>query len=208
MSARPGSVRRGRRDLHQRPLTLFLLISFLALSLPGCVTILGKRTQGVTVTARPAGARVLVDGAFEGLTPLGLRLAKRPPHVIRVEKEGYRPVEIRLKKRKAWPFIVLPNLIWAPPILLSTINVDAQSRSEEFWNVAGPILALSASAGAMIIDGLSQKSTVIEPRHLSITLEEDRGGGETRIIEMDAADFRNVTWISVLDKDRTGDRRR
>ena len=176
----------------------FLAVVLSALSLQRCVTLLGKKTQGVTVTARPAGARVFVDGVFKGVTPLGLRLGKKPPLVVRIEKDGYRAVEIRLKKRKAWFFIGFTNLIWAPPILLFTINVDAQFESEEFWNTMGPILALSSSLGAMILDGLSQKSAIIEPRHLSITLEEAAPGAEPVVLGMGAAEFRNIYWISVL----------
>lgn len=81
------------------------------------------------------------------------------------------------------------------------MNVDAQTESQEFWNIMGPVLALSASVGAMVLDGLSQKSTVIEPRHLSITLEKDPGGSRPLVIDMDAAAFRNIYWISVLGDD-------
>jgi PEGA domain len=183
-----------------RKLLIAGLAAGLAFSSPGCATILGRKTQSISVTARPAGARVLVDGRYVGDAPLGLRLAKGLPHVIRVEKEGYRPVEIRPRRRKAWPFIVLTNLIWAPPILLMTFNPDAQSRSEEFWNTAGPILAVSASLGAMALDALLPKSTVLRPRHLSITLEEGSAGREPAVIEMDPSDLRRVIWISVLDK--------
>jgi len=165
--------------------------------LQGCMTILGKKTQAVSVTARPAGARVLVDGAYIGQAPVGLRLAKRPPHVIRIEREGYRPVEIRLKKRKSWPFIVLPNLLWAPPILLATVNPDAQTRSQEFWNAAGLALAVAVPLTAMIIDGSSSESTRLEPGHVSITLKKDDSRGEPSVIEMDAARFRSLAWISI-----------
>lgn len=84
-----------------KSMAAFFTIALSLFSLQNCVTMLGKKTQGVTVTARPAGARVFVDGTYEGVTPLGLRLGKKPPHVVRIEKEGYRPVEIRLQKRKA-----------------------------------------------------------------------------------------------------------
>jgi hypothetical protein len=183
-----------------------LMGAFLAFSLTGCVTILGRRTQGVTVTARPAGARVLVDGAFEGLTPLGLRLAKKPPHVIRIEKEGYRPVEIRMTAHKNWFPIIFPNLFWAGLGLPALANPDVQTDRDRLVAVAFITLGVVTPIAAILLDALSAKSTVIAPRHLSIMLEEDSGGGEPIVFEMDAADFRNLTWISVLNDDRTAAR--
>jgi len=180
-------------------ITVFLSVCFLQ----GCVTLLGKRTQGVTVTARPAGARVLVDGRVEGVTPLGLRLAKRPPHVIRIEKDGYRPVEIRLRTHKNWFPVIFPNLFWAGLGLPALANVDVETDRDRFVSAAFITLGVVTPVAAIILDALSAKSKVITPRHMSITLEEDPGGGEPLIIEIDAADFQNITWISVLGDDQT-----
>lgn len=181
----------------RKPVTSPIAVVLSMFVLQGCMTVLGKKTQAVSVTSRPAGARVLVDGTDIGQAPVGLKMAKSPPHVIRFEKEGYRPVEIRLKKRKSWPFIVLPNLLWAPPILLATVNVDAQTESQEFRNTAGLVLAVAVPLAAMIIDGSSPKSTRLEPGHVSITMEKDGGGGRPTVIEMDDARFRSLVWISL-----------
>ena len=180
------------------------LIAFLlfALSLQGCMTLVGRKAQHVTVTARPAGARVLVDGEFEGITPLALRLAKKPPHIIRIEKEGYRPVEIRLKNKKLWFPILQGNLVWIPPVAIWAFNPDAQSPEEEFAKAFFPILSLAVYAGAVVLDATSPKGAYLTPRHLSIGLERDSGDGGTSVIEMDPEDFLNIHWISVLADDR------
>jgi len=181
----------------RRTTSLALIVTWLVFSLQGCMTIVGQKRQFVSVTAGPAGARVLVDGAYQGETPLNLKLAKKPPHVIRIEKEGYRPVEIRLRKQKLWLPIIFGNLIWIPPIAMWGFNPDAQSPWEEFAKYFFPILALSVSVGAMVLDGASPKSTIIEPRHISVLLEKGDGDGEPLVIEMDAAAVRGLTWISV-----------
>ena len=168
----------------------------------GCMTLVGRKAQHVTVTARPAGARVLVDGEFEGITPLALRLAKKPPHVIRIEKEGYRPVEIRLKRGKLWFPILLGNLVWIPPVAIWGFQVDAQTPAQEFAKAFFPILSLAVYAGAVVLDATSPKSAVLDPRHLSITLERGSGDGGTSVIEMDPEEFLNIHWISVLAGDR------
>lgn len=187
--------------MSRKPLAFFLTVFLSVLSLQNCITLLGKKTQGVTVTASPAGARVVVDGRFEGVTPLGLRLAKKPPHVIRIEKEGYRPVEIRLKKSENWFAVIFPNLIWAPLILPFAINPDIQSSGEAFQSTAVLILGFAAPPTAIYVDARSAKSDIIEPRHLSVTLEKDAGGGEPVIINIDAKAFRTIYWISVLGDD-------
>lgn len=169
----------------------------------GCMTLLGRRSQSVTVTASSIGASVFVDGTLEGVTPLALEVAKRAPGVIRIEKDGYRPVEIRLKKRKAWVPIILPNLLWAPPIAVWGFNPDAQSPREEFWGVAFPVLGALVAVGAMVLDGLSDKSTMLAPRHLDIRLEPDTGtGAGPLVLVMGAESFRGVHWISVHIDDK------
>ena len=181
----------------RRTTSLALIVTWLVFSLQGCMTIVGQKRQFVSVTARPAGARVLVDGAYQGEPPLNLKLAKKPPHVIRIEKEGYRPVEIRLRRQKLWLPIIFGNLIWIPPIAMWGFQVDAQTPGQEFAKVFFPVLAVAVSVGAMVLDGASPKSTIIEPRHISVLLEKGDGDGEPLVIEMDAAAVRGLTWISV-----------
>jgi hypothetical protein len=158
----------------------------------------------VVVTARPAGARVFVDGEFAGTTPLALRVARGTPHAVRFEKDGYRPVEVRLEKRKNRAAIVIPNLIWSilafGPAAVS--GIDVQSEGQETFHKALMILFIAATPAAMLIDGKSAKSNMLEPRHFTVTLEKDPGGGEPVRLSLDADAFRNVTWISILAAER------
>jgi len=188
----------------RKSLALLLVATLSVAFFQGCLTLVVKRTQAVAVTAHPAGARVFVDGKYEGDAPLGLRLARKPPHVIRIELDGYRPVEIRLEQKKTSLFVItLPNLVWATPILLVTFLHDMASELNPDWFPVGSILALAAVTGGIVADARSTKSTVLVPRHVNVILEPDAGGGgEPLIIEMDAAELRNITWISVLAADR------
>jgi formylglycine-generating enzyme required for sulfatase activity len=53
----------------------------------------------LALTSDPAGARVSVDGAFAGETPLEVRLDPGRPHAVRVVKPGHDPAEIAVTLR-------------------------------------------------------------------------------------------------------------
>jgi PEGA domain len=178
------------------PLVLLLIVCWLVFPLQGCLTIVRKSHQAVHVTAMPKGARVLVDGTYRGEAPLSLKLAKKPPHVIRIEKDGYRPVEIRLRKRTPWVPIILSNLIWVPPIAVMGFNPGDETPEEQFAADFFPLLALGVYIGAVALDGWSSRSTEIEPRHLTIILE-NSPDGEPKVTELEAASFWGLYWISV-----------
>lgn len=44
----------------------------------------------------------------QGTTPLTLKLKRKKPGVIRIEKEGYNPHEIRITRKKPSQFDILP----------------------------------------------------------------------------------------------------
>jgi hypothetical protein len=50
-----------------------------------------SNTGTLTISSRPAGARVLVDGRFVGNTPAKVAGVSAGSHTVRVELEGYRP---------------------------------------------------------------------------------------------------------------------
>lgn len=47
-------------------------------------------TQEIPVISEPIGATVTVDGFPHGRTPTSVTLTKNRPHVIKIEKEGYK----------------------------------------------------------------------------------------------------------------------
>lgn len=60
-----------------------------------------RQPASVRVLSRPAGARVLLDGAQVGQTPVEVQTPPGP-HVIRVEREGYTPREVDLESRSGF----------------------------------------------------------------------------------------------------------
>lgn len=64
----------------------------------GCATIFQGRTQTVEVTSDPPGAKVFVNGKQMSTTPVDLMLNRKSTVTLRLEKEGYDPYEIRIKR--------------------------------------------------------------------------------------------------------------
>lgn len=64
----------------------------------GCATIISGRHQKIPVVSNPSGAKVIVNGK-ECQSPCTLILKRSQRlYKVRVEKEGYEPVEIALRR--------------------------------------------------------------------------------------------------------------
>jgi hypothetical protein len=70
----------------------------------GCASVVNGRTQAVTVTSEPSGARVFIKSQLVGVTPARLELKRRDADIVlRLEKDGFSAQEIALKRSvSAW----------------------------------------------------------------------------------------------------------
>lgn len=73
-----------------------VIFSFL-MTVTSCATIVAGRTQNIPVVSSPSGAIVTI-GAMKQMSPATFILDKKQDYVVKVEKEGYEPVEIVLRK--------------------------------------------------------------------------------------------------------------
>ena len=69
-----------------------------ALGLSACATIIHGPKQQVTITSSPTAATVTVDGKPAGTTPLTTKLTRKDKHVVGINLEGYKPLEMRLDR--------------------------------------------------------------------------------------------------------------
>ena len=89
-------LRRGRMSvLH---LSAFTLLASLLLH-TACATIDQGTMQAIPITSDPPRAKVFVDGKLVSETPTVIKARRKTQCLIRIEKEGYRPYEIGLKRR-------------------------------------------------------------------------------------------------------------
>ena len=79
-------------DIRRKPGFAAVFLAASVFLLQNCATIVHGTTQKIPVTATfigvTGGANVFVNGKLVGTTPLMLKLAKKRPAVIRIEKDG------------------------------------------------------------------------------------------------------------------------
>jgi hypothetical protein len=185
-----------------------------AILLQGCATLVRGTSQKVPVTSAPAGARVLVDGKDAGLTPLLLKLKRKRPVVIRIEKEGYDPHEIRIERKKPskWdPTVVfgntllaMPGIFWLGPKFADKfLKKDAEDIGEAianaWWAVAAGygLASLIFVTPLAVTDAVSGATYSLSPKSLEIELKPVGKTGRLGITVIDAVEARDIKWLRI-----------
>lgn len=76
--------------------------SFLGLAMlmtTGCATLAHGRHQDMVIQSDPPGALLHVNGTPSGVTPATVQLRRSRPAVLRLEREGFQPVEVRIRRK-------------------------------------------------------------------------------------------------------------
>lgn len=187
-------------------LTSSLLILFSVLLSPDCATMTRKKTQAIPVTSNPVGATVIIDGVRKGVTPLELKLPRsKKGQVIRIESEGYNPVEIRLQRKMPGGTYISNFLFgFVTGAVVTVVWASATEYApgvEDITEVPGliPVWILSSLALGTIFtvfDG-SGSGYSLNPGDLAVTLTKSDGTPRVDTIFIDAEDFQNIKWIRV-----------
>ena len=73
---------------------LFMIALLLIYS--GCATIFSGGKEDISLSSEPSGAKVLINGQNEGVTPITLAFKKGKEYTIEFVKEGYNSKTLRL----------------------------------------------------------------------------------------------------------------
>lgn len=193
-------------------LALFVSSIFL---FQNCATFIRGTSQEIPVTSNPSGAKIIVDGKEMGYAPLLLKLKrKKKSYVIRIEKQDYNLLEIKIIRK---PFALLsalgnifPWCIIGGYVGYRIADVLFEDAKFTFGNLmvyfgivgAGAILGW---AGPTIVDGISGAAYKLSPKELNVTLPKIEGNPQPNFILIDAEHFQNIKWIRIKCADSERD---
>ena len=164
----------------------------------GCATI-GKGTrQKIPVTSAPAGAKVIVDGRDAGITPVTLRLKKKSPAVIRIEKDGYNPFEVRVTRNKADEgTAVIGNIILVLTVGWGVV-LPALARDETHdFRVSVPVSSALVTAALIGLDFGTGAPYTLSPEYFNVVLTPIGEKPRLDVVEVSEARLRAVSWIRI-----------
>jgi hypothetical protein len=93
-----------------------LAILFLSI-FSSCAWIIHGTKQNIDIKSNPANANIYVDYQFAGKTPRVVKLLRNDIHIIKIELNGYLPMEIELKRKVDgwfWGNFIMVGLIGFP----------------------------------------------------------------------------------------------
>ncbi len=156
--------------------------------------------QKIPATSNPPGAKISVDGEVKGNTPLNLHLKKTKSHVIRIEKEGYNPLEIKIRQESSseggWAMLgnfaagVAVGVVLMEGLVTSWSNHDGHLFFPLF--VGGMCLI-----GFMGFDYIGGGLYELHPAELQITLTPIEGQAKTDFIVISAERLNKIKWIRI-----------
>lgn len=104
-----------------------ILVSVIVFSLIGCATIVKGPSKEFNVTTNPSGASVTI-GESTRLSPATFLLGHRSIYVVKITKEGYKPMELDIERGiSGWVFM---NIFFGP-LMVIAFPVDA--RTDSAW---------------------------------------------------------------------------
>lgn len=100
------------------------LIGVLACSfLTGCGSIIHGSKQQVSFDSNPQGATVKLTNGTRLTTPQTVELRRAEDHTVTIEKEGYEPERITLKRDFNAVATILGNILWLVPGVIVDVLV-------------------------------------------------------------------------------------
>lgn len=192
--------------IKRKTIIIFALMVMNVFLFQNCATIIRGTSQKIPVTSNPIGAKIIVDGKEMGYTPMNLKLKRKKGHVIRIEKQNYNPLEIRIARKTSALSVgisILGNYLGAQIGFLvgyavgyavgSALKGEAR-RSGVALGICGFFVG---SIGAIYMDFKSGANYTLSPKELNVTLSIIEGKPHPNFILIDAEKFQDIKWIRI-----------
>jgi hypothetical protein len=163
----------------RKPYFPFSVLIISALILQNCLTITKGVSQRIPVTSNLRDARVSVDGKEIGTTPIHVVLQKNRDHVIRIERQGYTPVNVVMNRKSsaaASGRIGVSNALLFFPVGfilaggLSSLFFDMGVHGSAGPYVIGTLAGVGLTLGAISVDNKSDARYSFSPAELKVAL--------------------------------------
>ena len=194
--------------IYQRKIQLILALTVSSVFLfQNCATIIRGTTQKIPVTSNPIGAKIIVDGLEIGNAPIELKLKRKKNHLIRIEKQGYSPFEIRITRKSSLLPSILGNLYMGGGAiggLLGSFLAIEIFEGEGDAYVGLCIGGLIGLVGAIVVDFWTGANYNLSLNNLNVTLTKIGKNAQPNFIHIDAEQFQNIKWIRIkcVDNDK------
>ena len=188
-------LKEGAVMVRRKPLIFLFLSAAILFFLQNCATVISGTSQKIPVTGNPPGAKITVDGKVMGLIPLNLRLKRKENHVIRIEKQGYNPLEIRVMSESSSTALgILGDALigWLAQRIAAPMIAYDNGAIFLPW-VIGGICFISCVALDYIAGGVY----VLSPHELQVTLTEIKEFPRTDLIILKTEQLNNTKWIRI-----------
>ena len=132
-----------------------------ALTATRCATLqTNGSTQRVEVSSTPPAAEVFLDGQAVGVTPVEVVVSRRDPiPAIRIEKDGFRPSEQKLRRSTSW-WLLADVGVGVLISIFALAHRQADGVDPHFGHTAG----VAAGAVPVVLDYLTGAAFRFQPR--------------------------------------------
>jgi len=178
---------------------IFLFLSIATLFfLQNCASIISGTSQKIPVTGDPPGPKITVDGKALGFVPLNLRLKRKENHVIRIEKQGYNPLEIIITSESSSSGLGILGDFFVAWLAsrISALMIPYDGRLFLPWFIGGICFI-----GCVAVDDIAGGIYALSPSELHVILKEIKELPRTDLIILDAEQLNNTKWIRIKCSD-------
>lgn len=191
------------KRLNNRARNLVSMVLVFSLTfLNNCLHFTRSKYQTYPVISNPGGVKLIVNGIEAGITPLpNLKLNRVKDHIIRLEKEGFRPVEILVKSKLHKEYLV-QSIIFAPLFVSFCVVIGTQVHLGKSYDhtiidpygaILGGVIGL-----AFVPSYFSRRAThALSPEYLLVKMEPAEKNSEPDKISMTIEQFEKLRYIHV-----------
>lgn len=192
-----------------KPRIFFALSVLCCFFLQNCASTPSGRRQTLPVTSNPPGAKVNVDGVERGLAPLLLHLKRDEGHVLRIEKDGYQPFEIRImssasprqKRGVIGSGILLVSGVVFGGFIGGFVGSAIASDALEGFGAGMLIGIIAGPIGVFAMAGNSGSVYELDPHSINITLTKIGEKPQSSFLLIEAHELANIRWIRIRCSD-------